>query len=284
MLQLDGRHELGILVKWWYRFRLGFPFGSPITVEIRDDGPGCRFVCTRLRELKRAATMFLKEEGTIAWLRQELRPDDVFLDIGANIGIYTIFAARRLGTDGAVTAVEPHLVNATRLLQNVRANELEGRIAVLTCALANINGFRDFNYRDWGAGTSNSQLGRCRDSNGQDYQPTARELKAVTTVDALIAAGAMRRPNLIKIDVDGLELPILAGMQALLTGEARPRLVQVEVEPQTLGAIEDRLARWGYQRQSHHFSKRGKRRLAEGEAESAIPHNVIFAPARAATL
>ena len=284
MLQLDGRHELGTLVKWWYRVRLALPVASPITVEVRDDGPACRFVCTRLRELKRAATMFLKEEGTIAWLRQELRPDDVFLDIGANIGIYTIFAARRLGDGGAVAAVEPHLVNATRLLQNVRANELEDRVSVLTCALADASGFTDFNYRDWGAGTSNSQLGRCRDSRGQAYEPAARELKAVTTVDALIAAGVIRRPQLIKIDVDGLELPILAGMQALLNSEGRPRLVQVEVEPQTLGPIEDRLAQWGYQRRSHHFSKGGKHRLAMGEAENMIPHNVIFAPAGAAPL
>ncbi|UCG72792.1 MAG: FkbM family methyltransferase [Chromatiales bacterium] len=279
MLKLDGRHELGTLVKWWYRARLGFPFVSPITVEVQDDGPPCRFVCTRLRELKRAATMFLKEEGTIAWLRQELRPDDVFLDIGANIGIYTIFAARRLSDGGAVTAVEPHLVNATRLLQNVRANELEDRVSVLTCALAGTNGFRDFNYREWGAGTSNSQLGRCRDSRGRPYEPAARELKAVTTVDTLIAAGAMRRPDLVKIDVDGLEAPILAGMQGLLTGDEPPRLVQVEVEPQTRAIIEERLAGWGYRRQSHHFSKGGKQRLATGEPEDAIPHNVIFEPA-----
>ncbi len=279
MLQLDGRHELGTLVKWWYRFRLGFPFGSPITVEIRDDGPACRFVCTRLRELKRAATMFLKEEGTIAWLRQELRPDDVFLDIGANIGIYTIFAACRLGKDGAVTAVEPHLVNATRLLQNVWANNLGGRVSVLSCALADADGFRDFNYRDWGAGTSNSQLGCRLDSSGQEFEAAATELKSVTTVDALIAAGAMPRPDLVKIDVDGLEPRILAGMQGLLTSEPQPRSVQVEVEPGTRAQIEDQLEQWGYARQASHFSKGGKRRLSRGEAESSIPHNVIFAPA-----
>ena len=279
MLQLDGHHELGTLAKSWYRLRFGLAGWSPVTVEIRDDGPPCRFVCTSLRELKRAATMFLKEEGTIVWLRQELRPDDVFLDIGANIGVYTIFAARRLGRDGAVTAVEPHLVNATRLLENVRANDLGDKVSVLTTALADTGGFRDFNYRDWGAGTSNSQLGSSLDSSGQEFEPAATELKSVTTVDALIAAGAIPRPDLVKIDVDGLEPRILAGMQALLTGQPQPRSVQVEVEPGTRAQIEDQLEQWGYTRQSSHFSKGGKRRLGRGEAESSIPHNVIFAPA-----
>jgi len=279
MLQLDGHHELGTLTRLWYRLRFSLPGSLPVTVEVCDDGPACRFVCTGLRELKRAATLFYKEEGTIAWLRHELRPDDVFLDVGANMGVYTIFAALRLGETGSVVAVEPHLVNATRLLENVRANGLGGRVSVLTSALADAGGFDAFNYRDWGAGTSNSQLGSSLDSSGQEFEAAATELKSVTTVDALIAAGAIPRPDLVKIDVDGLEPRILAGMQALLTSEPQPRSVQVEVEPGTRAQIEDQLGEWGYARQSSHFSKGGKRRLGRGEAASSIPHNVIFAPA-----
>jgi FkbM family methyltransferase len=278
MLQLDGRRELGALSKAWYRFRFGLRGRLPLAVAIDGEPPAVRFVCTTLRELKRAATLHSKEEGTIAWLKKELRPGDVFLDIGANIGVYTLYAALRLGDAGAVTAVEPHLVNAARLMENVQANGLGDRVSVLTAAVADASGFSTFNYRDWGAGTSNSQIGSCRDSSGAIYEAAARELKSVVTVDALIAAGAIRRPDIVKIDVDGVEPQILKGMQALLTGAVRPRSLQVEVEPATLEPVEKQLAAWGYARQSRHFSKGGQRRLAAGETELAVPHNVIFAP------
>ena len=122
-------------------------------------------------------------------------------------------------------------------------------------------------------------VGRSRDSTGEAFAAAARELKSVATVDGLIGAGAIRRPTLVKIDVDGIEPQILAGMRELLTSGNRPRSLQVEVGPDTLEAIDTQLAAWNYVRESRHFSKGGRRRLARGEAETSIPHNVIYASA-----
>jgi FkbM family methyltransferase len=181
MLKFDGKHELGSVSKAWYRLRLAFRDQVPVIAEVGGAPPLVRFVCTTLRELKRAATLYSKEEGTIAWLDRELRPDDVFLDIGANIGMYTLYAGLRLDGKGAVIAVEPHLVNAARLMENVQANGLGDRVSVLTIALAGEPGFGTFHYRDWGAGSSNSQVGRSRDSTGEAFDAAARELKSVAT-------------------------------------------------------------------------------------------------------
>ena len=45
-----------------------------------------------MRALRRATTLFVKEAGAVAWLQRKLRPGDVFLDIGANVGIYSLLA------------------------------------------------------------------------------------------------------------------------------------------------------------------------------------------------
>lgn len=278
MLHIDGRREPGVLTKAWCHLRFRLQLAVPVQVEVSGDGPSCRFVCTTRREFKRAVNLYGKEAGTIAWLQRELRPDDHFLDIGANIGVYTVYAARSLGTAGTVTAVEPHVVNAARLMDNIGVNGLGGRVSLLTCALADTSGIEYFYYRHADAGTSNSQLGRAYDSHGQPFEAAAREFKAVATVDELVATGRMLHPSLIKIDVDGIEPRVLEGMQEILTGADRPRSIQIEVGPQTLAGIESRLAEWGYQRQSEHYSKGGHRRLAAGEPRHSVSHNVIFAP------
>src|SRR5262245_63398611 len=59
-----------------------------LSARVRDptDGERYRFTCSSLHSYQRARDPLGKEPGTIAWLRKNLRPSDVFLDIGANIG------------------------------------------------------------------------------------------------------------------------------------------------------------------------------------------------------
>ena len=64
--------------------------------------------------------MFVKESGTCEWIKNDIGPGDVFFDIGANIGIYSILAANRVGKTGKVYAFEPHSGNFTRLLRILR--------------------------------------------------------------------------------------------------------------------------------------------------------------------
>lgn len=278
MLRIDGRREPGLLTRLRYRMHRLARGARPLVVEVQGDGPACCFACASQREYKRALNLYLKEPGTIAWLQRELRPGDAFLDIGANMGIFTIFAARILRGAGSVTAVEPHVASASRLLENVQINGLQQTVAVLTCALADARGFSDFHYRDRRPASSNSQLARPRDSTGRGFEAAAVELKAVSTVDGLVAQRVIPSPDVVKIDVDGREPDIIRGMQAVLTSDSRPRALQVEVGPQSLSEIEARLAAWGYQRLAQHYSKGGQRRLAGGEARDGVPHNVIFGP------
>jgi FkbM family methyltransferase len=110
-------------------------------------------------ETYRALTLFVKEQGTVEWIRSTVQPGDVFYDIGANIGMYTLLAASRVGDAGKVYAFEPHVRNFTSLLQNVALNNLSGRVAPICSALHDTEGFLNFNYLTWQAGSSTSQLG-----------------------------------------------------------------------------------------------------------------------------
>src|SRR5262245_51439398 len=100
------------------------------------DGDYCyTFRCESPVEVRRARTMLIKEKGTIRWLRDEVRGGDVVYDIGANIGLYTLFAGKRVGAAGQVYAFEPHVANVRSLLHNVSENGLSAQVKVLSCAL-----------------------------------------------------------------------------------------------------------------------------------------------------
>jgi FkbM family methyltransferase len=258
------------------RLRFALREQLKLTVTVPDGERQYRFVCGSEESLRRARAALTKEPGTVAWLRRDLRPGDVFLDVGANIGIYTVLAAHLVAAEGRVVAVEPHLPNAVRLLENIDANGLGERVSVLATALSDAPRFESFNYSDWEEASSSSQLGRVLDHTGKPFQPTARELKPATSIDALIEAGAIPVPDVVKIDVDGLEPPIVAGMRALLAGPHPPRAIQVEMEPDTLAPIEARLAAAGYRIDHRHYSDGVARRIAKGAAPPSVPHNVVF--------
>lgn len=237
-----------------------------------------RFRCPNALTLRRACTLYVKEVGTIDWLNQRLQPGDLFLDIGANIGVYTLYAAQRVGPSGHVYAVEPHLPNAVALMENLMANALGERVTLLTCALAETPGPGRFNYGEWRTGSSRSQLSGSTDGRLVPIPVTVRpsEIMLAQTLDNLIEEGAIRAPNLVKIDVDGTELSILHGMRKMLNGEGRPRSLQVECMPGNAGDIEVLLTRFGYRLEQRHASMAGAKRLAKGLEVADIVHNAVF--------
>ncbi len=235
-----------------------------------------RFRCETPTERARAETLLTKEEGTIRWIDEEVQEGDVFYDIGANIGIFTLPAAKRVGPQGMVFAFEPHMANAKALLGNVTANQFGPWTKVISSPLSDTEGFEAFNYHSAESGSSMSQFGERADVMERPFEPCYSEWKMGTSIDALLAAGAIRPANVIKIDVDGNELKVLQGMQSLLTGADAPRSVQVEIHLRGRAEIVEFMQACGYTMIDRHYTAMGKQMLSAGQDPDTIAYLAIF--------
>lgn len=140
-----------------------------------------------------------------------LRPGDCCYDVGANIGVYTLWAAGLVGPTGEVHAFEPVPRTRATLTALVRQNDLTG-VHVSPAAV--------------GASVGSIGLRLYPDSSGLAHQVLegdAPQLVApAVTLDA--HAARHRAPTLVKIDVEGFELDVLRGGRELLR-TARPALL-----------------------------------------------------------
>jgi len=229
-------------------------------------------------ELFRYLTLFTKEEGTINWLKSTIKEGDVFVDIGANIGIYSVYAAK-LANKVKVYSFEPHKPNFITLMDNIVRNGLHESISPISIALGNSCDVIKLNYHSLVSGSSNSQLGHKRTAGEEgEFTPQFEEIVTSITLDDLISKGAIVAPTVIKIDVDGNEILILEGMEALLTSNNKPRSIQVELNV----GEQDRIIEWmkvrNYTMQSKHYTSAGLVSLQKGVKEDQIAYNAIFAP------
>jgi FkbM family methyltransferase len=266
------------LVRRWRQFWFDRRDGLACEVEIREGKEAYRFRCLGMLELSRCMGLFTKESGTCEWIQGEVRSGEVFYDIGANIGLYTILAGTRVGPHGKVYCFEPHGPNFARLLDNIALNDLQDVVTPCSVALHDQPGFFSFNYVSSEAGSADSQLATTRRSAETDYRPEISELKYATSIDALISDGVLEPPHHVKLDVDGNELFILRGMTRLLRGAARPRSVQVEINQRHKDEIVPFMAKHGYELAHKHYTRSGLKRMARGEDPENYPYNAIFRP------
>jgi FkbM family methyltransferase len=156
------------------------------------------------------------EAYLVDFLKQHLRAEGVFLDVGAYIGQYTLLAAKYL-INGQVFAFEPHPVSAARLREGVELNRLSN-VEVVEKAIGEREGFWEF-YLD--------EVDPCQSSLSPHRKRGQVMLREVITLDGFCAARGLTRVGWLKIDVEGAEGLVLRGAVGLLE-RFRPLLV-VEV-------------------------------------------------------
>ena len=165
------------------------------------------------------------ERSTVATLRELVKAGDVVLDIGANIGAHTLGLAKNVGAAGRVYAFEPADFAFQKLLRNLALNpELEKRTKALQVMLGSgaekaPNGV----YASWPLERVDSVHPKHRG------RFVSTEGAVVDTLDGFVAREKVSRINLIKMDVDGHELPVLQGGRSVLR-EQRPVIV-MEMSP-----------------------------------------------------
>ena len=235
---------------------------------------GVSLVCDDPIEVWRAETMFTKEPGTVKWL-DGLKPGEVFYDIGANIGVYALLAAQRVGLDGRVYAFEPSLPNAVQLQRNIAASGLTN-VKLCTAPLHAYSGLSVFAYRSLRPGASGHQLGHRHDEAGVPFVPEATEIKAMTTLDHVIAEFPPAR--MVKLDVDGNELRILQGAALWfgLHADIAPRSVQVESHPKDRADLLPLMAGYGFVLDHVHYTANGQKQITAGADPATVVNNTVF--------
>lgn len=275
-----GGRELNGFEKLWFDAKAALRAGLVSEVTIQDGPYRTIYVCENRTQAYRALSLWVKEAGTMEWIDKNVKPGERFLDIGANVGIYTLAAAHRVGASGKVYAVEPHKPNAVALMRNVLKNGLQDRVDVLTVALSDQRMIATFNYKDLWASSTGSQLGSTNVS-GKEFKVAASEVVLGLSADELLDINAVKPPHHVKIDVDGIELPILRGMSQLLASADRPRTVQVELNVGEHDAVESFMTANGYKLDHRHFTAIGKKQMAQGRDVAQIAHNAVFVPVAA---
>lgn len=166
------------------------------------------------------------EPGVLRFIERELRPGDVFVDVGAHIGVHALTAARRLRElgGGQVFAIEPTHDSANKLRTTAARNGLG--LTVVETALGDAPGTVDL-YADPAYGIEDAGV-RSQYGSGRVVQRIP-----VTTFDAWAKEVGLSRVDLVKIDVEGAEPLVLRGMQESLE-RLRPRALVVEMKAVTL--------------------------------------------------
>lgn len=142
-----------------------------------------------------------------------LGPGCVAIDVGANIGWHTSLMARLVGPDGRVLAVEANPSVRERLAANLAINRLH-QVEVIPCALA--AGAGRVSFFGPGGDDPESANGHVTDSTRMTGDPLNLLTVEARTLDAVVEAEGLSRVDVIKIDVEGFEWPVLQGAERTL--------------------------------------------------------------------
>lgn len=214
--------------------RTGARGGDVVRVQL--DGIDADFFAPNEMTRWRAETLYAKEPVTIEWLRA-LPKGAVLFDIGANVGMYSIFAA--LAREAKVVAFEPESQNFAILNRNIALNRMDQRIQAYCIALSDRTGPDRLYLSEQHPGMSCHSLGA---EVGHDLKPRPAAFVQgafAVRLDDWIGAGALPVPGFVKIDVDGFEHRVLRGMAQTLR-DSRVASLLIELNPHIPEHVEAR--------------------------------------------
>jgi FkbM family methyltransferase len=162
-----------------------------------------------------------KEEKTAQFVRSFLKPGMTFVDVGANIGYFTLLAAQLVGSQGRIVAYEPTPVVAARLRENILLNGFDQVIAVEAAVCEEV-------------GTAHLHQSADDPEANSLFDETGHSLEvSVTSLDTDLKCRGIKKIDLLKIDAEGAETLVLRGATAFLDAPDPPVII-IEINPVTL--------------------------------------------------
>lgn len=194
---------------------------SLVVIDTIDTKYGkIKYYCFGWLPLWRSQTLYTKEPETIEWI-DKMKKDDILWDIGANVGLYSIYAGMKGLT---VCAFEPSALNAFFISKNIELNGLKDKVTLFSIAVSDKNEFGYLNM------TSTDLGGALNEFNSTDIESVhAGEcIRNVVfkqgmfsySTDEIIEKYGFSVPNYIKIDVDSIEDRIVYGADKTISNVA----------------------------------------------------------------
>ncbi len=177
----------------------------------------------------RVDTFFTKEPETLEWIDNfEKKENLIFWDIGANIGLYSIYNSLK-NPKSTTIAFEPSSSNLRVLTRNISINNLENKIKVVSIPLTNKkNIFQEMKEGQFIEGGALNSFGEKFDFEGKEFKAAMKYNLLGTTMNYFVENSILEIPDYIKIDVDGIEHLILEGGDKFLANQ-KVRSLSIEI-------------------------------------------------------
>lgn len=151
------------------------------------------------------------EPVTLSAFLGSLTPGMVVADVGAHVGYFTVLASRLVGATGRIHAVEPSEENLRYLRENIARNELTN-VTVHPVAAGSSHRKRAFHITE------------SSDSHGFYNHPYAKTVRTIEVEESPLGDLVIDRVDVLKIDVEGAEVEVLAGIETILSRNDELRL------------------------------------------------------------
>lgn len=184
------------------------------------------------------STCFMASPNFKPFMEDQLYiPDGTFIDVGANIGKYSIKQASRLMFKGKVLAIEPEADNFLKLRKSILINKFQEKIIAVPVCCGKENTISKLYLEEPtnGSGVHSMKVKR----------PYFTQTVPVYTLDYLVESLKLPKVKLMKIDVEGVELDVLQGAKEILTKD-KPKIIFEAWQPLDAFAIAEYLKQFGY--------------------------------------
>ena len=225
--------------------RLQFACKQPVSIPTHVRDHEISFSCSSLKEYElRALNSYSGEPETVRWIIDVVAPEGSLLDVGANVGAYSLLyamEAQKLSRgDALALALEPEASNFASLQRNIRRNGLSDIITGLPLAASPLEGVADLHL-------SSEQPGSALHSMDPSMMAKCVATQGVWCVrlDRVVSIFPENHLLFVKIDVDGYECDVLHSAGRTLADE-RVQGMLVEVDKSTEEGVRGLLLSWGF--------------------------------------
>lgn len=210
------------------------------------------------------------EKNSSKFIQKEIKEGMSIVEIGANIGYYTLIEANIIGKNGHIYAFEPNLKNMQNLKTNIHLNSYEDMVSFYPFAIGGENTTADFYVADFG----NLSTFAKREDNLCDYK--IQKTKVVKLDDILRG----KKIDYFRMDVEGYETEVIKGMHEILSSQEAPYGMFIEVHSELLHKLNstakefiNKLSGYGYDVKKSFY--RGKLDISVENTQDLLSHELL---------